>query len=239
MNAKPSTFFLAAVAATAAMIATSSAQADGHASIKDAPGIHIADAPTWSGAYAGGTLGWIGSEADWSFEPSGIEPNPNPLEADSVALGVVVGYQHQFGNFVVGVEGGYTHAFDGGSSSDCPNAAFACSTEFEHIWTIGGRLGYATHGVLGYVTGGFAHTELESNTSNGALFDFVEESMNGYYIGGGAEILIIDNLSLGIEYRRYEFGEERFVSARLPGVDDRDVDLSADSVTARVIYRIH
>jgi outer membrane immunogenic protein len=54
--------------------------------------------------------------------------------------GVHLGIQHQWGNFVLGVE---TSALitDFNGTSLCPNPAFACSTEIDWIWVVGPRVG--------------------------------------------------------------------------------------------------
>ncbi|MEO1649812.1 MAG: outer membrane beta-barrel protein [Pseudomonadota bacterium] len=233
---KRSVQVLAALVSAAAVSAfgVSGALADGHTSLKDAPAPrHTAK---WTGFYVGGQAGWIGTEADWTFQPGGTNPAGNPFENDAGLFGGVVGYQHQLGFLVLGIEGTFSGLLDGDSSSACPNAAFQCTVDVHSIATVGGRIGAAIGSFMPYFTGGYAHANYETETNNGALVDPVDADADGFYVGGGIDWMPVNNLVFGIEYRHYDFDTEFSTSERVPGVDDRTIDLDADSVTARVTF---
>ena len=55
-----------------------------------------------------------------------------------------LGYQHQFGSIVVGVEGNWNTAIrDKFDETTCPNPAFRCSARFDDVLSVGPRIGWA------------------------------------------------------------------------------------------------
>ena len=95
-----------------------------------------------------------------------------------------------------------------------------------------------------YVTGGYATTRLSTrdfNTPAGTLAERSEERHDGWYIGGGVEWMLSKNLILGAEYRHYDFGSEVHAAVSPAGAlvpaDNKNVDLSSDSLVARLSYK--
>src|SRR5262249_27223130 len=88
---------LATTAAAAALFAGAGiALADGM------PGGPAAYRPAlWSGAYVGLESGWEWERGRGDYAPAGTSNN---FSRDGASVGLFVGYQHQFGNLVVGVE---------------------------------------------------------------------------------------------------------------------------------------
>ncbi|MEO1719139.1 MAG: outer membrane beta-barrel protein [Pseudomonadota bacterium] len=235
MKRLTSLFAVAAAATTLTFANFGSALADGHTSLKDEPPRRVS-AP-WSGLYVGVQGGWLGSEADWTFDNVAQSPTPNPLDFDSGLFGGILGYQHQFGPVVIGIEGTFSGTIGDEGSATCPNAAFTCTADVNSIATVGGRFGFAfgTTAML-YFTGGYANADVSTNTTNGVLVDPVSERVDGHYLGGGLEFMTFRNLVFGIEYRHYDFDTADLNSGRVPGTDDRIVDLDSDSVTARLTF---
>jgi outer membrane immunogenic protein len=191
----------------------------------------------WSGLYFGAGIGAAWGDSSYVFT-NGNPANPNPIDFDSSLAGSVhLGIQHQWGNFVLGVETSGLIADLNGTSA-CPNPAFACSSDIDWVWMIGPRVGYAFNNWLVYGTGGYALASIESTTVSGALFDSSHERHGGWYLGGGLEWGITKSLSLGVEYKHIELDDEVHISSRLPGIDDRSVDASIDVVQARLTLRL-
>ena len=96
-----------------------------------------------------------------STAPVGFE-----VDHDSPVVGGQIGIQHQFGNFVLGVEGTLTVAFqDDYASTACPNPAFTCALRFDDVITIGPRLGWAMGKWMPYLTGGYASAAFDQKIS--------------------------------------------------------------------------
>ena len=91
---------LSAVAAFALAATATSASAGGR-SLKDEPAYK-----SWSGFYIGAQAGWGWADVNSEFVTAGGAPlgANDSVNIDSGILGVQVGYQHQFGKLVLGVE---------------------------------------------------------------------------------------------------------------------------------------
>ncbi len=205
---------------------------------------------TWSGVYFGASAGWSGSEVDWAFNPAigGAANQAYSFSDDDAVLGAHIGYQHQMGNLVLGVEAGYMQTLDDGSRRALfgNNAAFDSEVEIDGIFTIGGRLGYTPmSNVLLYATGGFATAEIESRAitvATGAVAFAAQERHNGWYAGVGVDYAISPNVVVGIEYQHISLGTERHCpDPTCPGAGggfvDRDIDAEIDVVKARVSFK--
>jgi outer membrane immunogenic protein len=96
--------FVVAAAVAAFGFAGSASAAD--MPVKAAP---LAPAPAydWSGIYIGGDAGWQSSSIGLSSPTGPLTYSPRH---NSFAVGAFVGVQKQFGQFVLGVEGGYLAA---------------------------------------------------------------------------------------------------------------------------------
>jgi outer membrane immunogenic protein len=153
-----------------------------------------------------------------------------------------LGFQHQWGNFVLGLETSVLIT-DLSGTSTCPTATFSCAVETDWIWMIGPRIGYATNNWLFYGTGGYAVGSLDSRTptiATGVQFDSGHERHGGWYLGGGIEWSLNRTLSLGVEYKHIELDNDLHVSSALPGnpAADRSLDASIDVVQARLTVRV-
>src|SRR6185312_2411985 len=102
----------------------------------------------WSGFYAGADAGWQGSDiglSDRSTPGATLTYDPHH---DSFALGGFAGYQRQFDQFVLGVEGDYVSGFGHESlgatpSVDifAPGGSGTANAKLKDIWSVGGRAG--------------------------------------------------------------------------------------------------
>lgn len=131
-----------------------------------------------------------------------------------------VGYDRRMGNFVVGalIEGGRSEARDAVSGFSTTPASYTFSREADY--TLGARLraGYTPNGgILFYATGGGAFARMDnrfatSNTAN-SFADNGKTNAWGWSAGGGAEAMITDNVSLGLEYLYTDLEDDDFVVA--------------------------
>lgn len=195
----------------------------------------------WSGLYFGGSLGGAWGDSSFVFDNGNPVPS-NPIDFDGgFAGGAHLGLQHQWGNFVLGIETSVLFA-DLKGTSPCVNPAFSCSVETDWVWMIGPRVGYAFNNWLFYGTGGYALGSLDTSATLIAtgVSDSGHDRHGGWYLGGGLEWGITRNISLGVEYKHIELDNELHVSSSNPGNPawDRVVDASIDVVQARLTLRM-
>ena len=241
-----------AVAAVLTAGTTTYAAADGMPSTRG----YAPVAYNWSGFYAGASIGYARTDAEGYY--SNFLPRQNfNADADSGVLGGHVGIQHQFGQFVLGVEGGYssTRVFDDwgggtlGPSASClaiNPVPTTCQARIDHIYTIGPRLGLAYDRSLFYVTGGFAGGQLNTrlldrSTTPVSVFDRTSENHVGWFIGGGLEFALSRNWIFGVEYQHIELDSEKHLSSadafNPAGVNARTMDADVDIVRARLSFK--
>ncbi|WP_284180273.1 outer membrane protein [Rhabdaerophilum sp. SD176] len=159
----------------------------------------------WTGFYAGiqGGGGFGGN----SRHTNGAVRS-GQIELSGGLVGVTLGYNHQFGNFVAGIEGDYAwSSLNGSSGTNC--AAPGCKTDIRSFGTLRGRLGYSFDRIMPYVTGGLAIADIKHSAGAFSGSDF----RAGWAIGGGVEAALTRNISVKGEYLYYDFARQTYNSA--------------------------
>ena len=234
-----------AIAAGAFVASTEIVRADGRAAPRGAPVVQ--QAPTsWSGFYFGAHSGWQWSQLDASVAGTSVFN----VEHDFPVVGGQIGIQHQFGLFVVGIEGTLTVAYqDDHASTQCPNPLFTCAARFDDVITIGPRLGWAMGKWMPYLTGGYASAAFDQkislNTASSNPFGD-RERHSGWYIGGGVDMAVAAGWTIGLEYRHYEFDDATYNVARTvatTGLLDLSqpanrADATSDIITLRASWKL-
>jgi outer membrane immunogenic protein len=237
-----------AIAAGAFVASTVIVRADGMAP-RGAPVVQ--QAPTsWSGFYFGAHSGWQWSDINGDFTGATTSFG---VSHDSPVVGGQIGIQHQFGFFVVGIEGTISVAYqDDYSSSRCPNPLFTCASRFDDVITIGPRLGWAMGKWMPYLTGGYASaafSEKFSLNTNSANPWEERQRHSGWYIGGGVDMAVSAGWTIGLEYRHYEFDSAAYNPSRTiagnnqVGIIDfapggaNTADVSSDIITLRASWK--
>jgi outer membrane immunogenic protein len=135
-----------------------------------------------------------------------------------------VGYDRRMGNFVVGVvlEGGRTEATDSVSGFSTTPASYTFTRSIDYQLGARLRAGYTPGGgILFYATGGGAFAKLDNDfaTSNGANSFASNGRTNayGYAVGGGAEVMLTDNIGFGLEYLHTDLQDDDYVVNVGPG----------------------
>jgi outer membrane immunogenic protein len=191
---------------------------------------------TWTGLYVGGQIGYAwGSSA---FDASGFDPvtgaaigGPLGSNPGGVIGGAHAGYQYQFNQLVLGIEG----SVDGTSLTSTGVAALSiafggstltASTSADVQGSIRGKIGLALDRVLVYVTGGVAfggsNTTFALAAPNLAPPIFATASTSatrtGWTAGGGLEYSVTNNWWVFAEYRFTDFGtlQSDFLTTELP-----------------------
>lgn len=134
----------------------------------------------WSGFHVGAFVAH-----NWSRTTVEIDPKGKGFTG-----GFLMGWNHQIGDFVIGVEGDY-------AIGDVTGSNEGIRTRFRHLSTIRGRLGYAFDTVLLYGTAGLALSDIQIETEDDGKDN---QLVAGYVVGGGVEWAMTDSLSLRAEY---------------------------------------
>ena len=129
-----------------------------------------------------------------------------------------VGFDRRSGNFVIGalLEAGRNESVD--AVTGFTNDDFYTMSR-KAKWNAGARLraGYTPNGgALFYVTGGGAYARLNNRFSTTDADTIISDSGNsnawGWSAGGGAEVMLAKNLSLGVEYLYTDVKDDDYVA---------------------------
>lgn len=205
----------------------------------------------WTGLYFGANAGWANSDMSWVYrDPTGALPDRplnggagGGLKSDSGIVGGHLGYQQQFGQFVLGIEfamsgtGAFGNNF---GSQPCFNVAFNCIGQVKSLTTIGPRVGYAFNNWMLFVTGGYASGVAETRERNavtgvGNAFS-TSDRHDGWYIGGGIEYALSKDWIFGLEYQHVSLDKALHLSTI--NSEARNIDFESDVIRARLTFKI-
>jgi outer membrane immunogenic protein len=213
-------------------------------------------APSWTGFYIGGQVGY--AHGEWDNSPLFSNPPIGPFttgvpvgnaSGDGITGGLHVGYNYQMSNWVVGIEADFNWPNINNNSATVlnPGAFFALAyniaSKVEHYGTVRGRLGYtALPNTLFYVTGGWAYGETKTDITGygglgGPFATSSSQTHSGWTVGAGVDYMLTANWILGAEYKHIDLGSETFSYAFPLGTVTNTRDLTIDEVTARVAYK--
>jgi outer membrane immunogenic protein len=168
--------------------------------------VELAPVNTWSGPYAGVTLGWgFGGRDDL--------PGVGEVETDGFTAHGFAGFNAQAGAFVYGVEGDVGY-------NGVEGTAAGVTTESGADGSLRARLGYAvTDDILLYGTGGVAAKRLE--VSDAATSD--TNTMVGWTAGAGIDAKVTEQVFGRAEYRYSDYGSDDFsLTGGTQSVDSRE-----------------
>jgi outer membrane immunogenic protein len=230
---------------------------------------------SWAGFYVGinGGYGWndptaritpadvpgaTGAVIDVAAAPFDLSTAPK-----GAFVGGQIGYNWQFGQFVLGVEADYQYAWLKATASqdfrntllffvDAGETIGSATLETRMDWfaTFRGRFGYAIDRLLPYITAGAAVARQKSTvTVAGTHFGpggftpepfsntaTVSETKWGLAFGGGLDWAITPNWILRGEYLYLRFPTSNY-GALIPGVTSLEHDMSTHIVRAAINYR--
>jgi outer membrane immunogenic protein len=150
---------------------------------------------SWSGFYIGvnGGGGWGSSWSDLTSDHT---------HTSGGLAGGTIGYNAQFGSFVLGLEGDMDWSNVSGTSNSvgCPG----CSVQDNWLGTFRGRAGYAFGRFLPYVTGGLAVGDVNASAPG---FAGMDSTQTGWTAGAGVEYAVTNNWSAKVEYLHVDLGQ--------------------------------
>jgi outer membrane immunogenic protein len=182
---------------------------------------------TWTGIYIGGQIGYAWGAGN--FDATGFDPVTGAFVSgnlgsrpNGVIGGAHLGYQYQFNQFVLGIEG----SVDGTSLSNTAVAVFpiafggstlTAQSTADVQGSIRGKAGIAWDRVMIYGTGGVAFGGFSTNLTLAApnfippFFATADTSntRTGWTAGGGLQFAVTNNWWVYGEYRFSDFGTIR------------------------------
>lgn len=197
---------LGGVAAACAAFPTVAGAADLGGSLKDAP--IVAPAPTWSGFYFGGSIGYGRNRSKNNYDATFEASSSVSESAEGGLISGVVGFDRQIGDrLVIGA-----FADLDWSDFDRGNENIWNGLTISRAWSVGGRLGLlVSPRMMVFGTAGFtqAHFRNDGWWDIDALEDGRgSRDFNGYFFGGGLEVMLRSNFFLRGELRYADYGEE-------------------------------
>ena len=197
---------------------------------------------SWTGLYIGGELGWIQTNPNYSVgaillaAPFAVT---SASDKNGLSYGILVGYNYQVGQLVLGVEGD----FQGWTAGEIRYTAITGDFLTAHSkWggSVRGRLGYAVYQALFYVSGGAAFVSNETSIPFTGISIGGDGTRVGWTVGAGLDYAFAGNWFTGLEYRYSQYQSKSFVYP-IPilnlGLIGFKQELSNNQVTARIGYK--
>ncbi len=217
----------------------------GDGSVKD--GGYAAAPFNWSGLYIGMNSGGLWGKQDWLFDAFGTKTSPSFA---GYLVGGQVGYDHQVGNVVFGVEADYNWSNAEGGES-CPNkSSFSCAAAVDQLGLFTARLGFASDRALYYVKGGLAYADVTATTKWNYAGNLVgvpwarpdltvssTKSLTGWAAGVGMEFAIDNSWTARGEVLHYDLGNEKYELTGGPVLGVATVETTGTIARVGVNYR--
>jgi outer membrane immunogenic protein len=183
---------------------------------------------SWTGFYVGIEAGggWASSTSTVVTSISATANNPPgtqfPSQDYSGALGGFYGgYNYQFNQFVVGVDGDWTWASLTANDSVVavlpPHDIGFRNDKIDWVATATGRVGYAVDKWLFFGKGGWAWAQFSGSTADQTLvggvpvaFSTSQETRDGWTAGGGLEYAVTPNIIFKLEGDYVKFNTSNF-----------------------------
>ena len=191
----------------------------------------------WSGFYLGvhGGGAWVDGDIPAQTPATGGAFQTWNGEDDlGLLFGGQAGFNHQFGNLVLGVEGQFSFATNEGSAS-YPGRP---DMDYDMNWlaAVGPRIGFAADNMLLYAKGGVAFADFDYSHLSGGGPRSASTTDTGFMLGAGIEYGFTENVSAKLEYGYFAFGDDTVNVSTAPLINvahDRDIH----AVTLGVNYR--
>lgn len=196
------------------------------------------DYSRWGGLYIGGSIGGAWSDIDVSNAGPGVHyyipGDVYSFDNSGWLAGGHIGYNHQVGRWVFGVEA----AFSGGDLDESLVAPGVFSTntyrtDLEWLFTGTGRVGYTWDNLMAYVKAGYATGKITTFASEVPFFNHSGESNerhNGWVVGAGLEYLLLKNFVVGVEYNYMDLDSETHRGVDHSGFSTYDVKVDPDAI---------
>lgn len=207
----------------------------------------------WSGFYAGFNLGYGWGEetpVEITAFPDGDGATFGTLMPEGWLGGAQAGFNRQFGNLVVGVEGDLQLSdFHAETSGSVGGVTADTLSDVDWYGSLRPRIGFATGPALIYATGGLAFGGLTGTidaigpAGETGTLTTSEDIAWGYSLGGGVEYMLNERMSVRSEYQFTHLSADATGDVYDSGGFDTGVDasstLNADIHTVKVGLNFH
>jgi outer membrane immunogenic protein len=242
---------LGAIALAAASAAALPASAADMRMPTKAPLLAATPAYNWSGLYLGvhGGAQWLESETSFFYPPTPAS-GARDLRTTSAIIGAQIGYNWMLNpSLLVGIEADLSWADhnDGAQLFRFAVDHFDGRNDLGVQGSLRGRLGFVNNNWLFYATAGVAFGDTSSSTivtrdTVGSLVTTKDETLAGWTVGAGVDVMLTRNWIAGVEYRYTDFGS---VSIAVPaftfpapgGAYTAGADYQTHALTFRVNYK--
>lgn len=165
----------------------------------------------WSGLYVGTSVGVATGNTQDRADILGLITVGTDYDISGAVYGGHVGYNHQVGGYVFGVEGSYS-AGDINGSQTCL-LLLNCARKIDAIGSLVGRFGYAMDRTMIYSSLGVAWADVETKVTDNILGGGLaslrgDETHVGWVAGFGIEHALARNVLARLEFNHYDFGSE-------------------------------
>ena len=194
----------------------------------------------WSGFYLGvfGGGGLGNHNLNNATGPAGFANFTANYSSSGGLGGVDAGYNWQFGQYLLGLEGDFAGFRVKGDDKFALGANDA--TDLRWAGTVRGRVGVAVDRLLLFGTAGWAYGDQQhTNTDLMNGIDQFDTSKSGWTAGGGIEAAISQNWIGKFEYRYYNFGNYQRAGAPLTpnGQLPYSIDSTYSTITIGLNYK--
>jgi outer membrane immunogenic protein len=183
---------------------------------------------TWQGFYVGLNAGYGFGRSSWTDTVTQV--STGKFNVTGAMAGGTVGYNLQFGGWILGIEAdaGWSNI----KGSTATNCIGPCETSNEWLGTARGRIGYAFDRFLPYVTGGAAFGGIKATVAGLGFSD----TAVGWAGGGGLEYAFGDRWTAKVEYLYVDLGKTT-CSAGCSAGNPIDVTFTSNIVRGGVNYK--
>jgi len=170
---------------------------------------HRPPAFSWTGFYIGGTAGLATGQTAGDSDLGGFIAISTDYDMSGALWGGHVGYNHQMGQTVLGVEGTWS-ALDLNGSETCV-IILKCGRSVDWLATLVGRVGIAMDRAMVYGLVGVAWGDVETDVADnivGLLRLSGGETHVGWVAGVGVEYAITPSILARVEYNHVDLGSK-------------------------------
>lgn len=164
----------------------------------------VAHAQNFDGPSIGAQAGWVENKLRNPTTDLGVASID--ASKDSAVLGAYIGYDKEFGRFVLGAETGISFGTSD-TVSGVPGANLV-TIDPKRTFDASARAGYlVTSSTLVYARGGYTNERIRTTINSAAGSRIASENRDGWLVGGGIEQVLIPHLSARLEYRYADLRE--------------------------------
>jgi outer membrane immunogenic protein len=195
----------------------------------------------WSGAYIGVDAGYLWGSADHTFSQGGVTNTTlsGSSDPDGFIGGVYAGYNWQSGPVVFGVETDFEGGSVDGSFVNNAGATSAGTSSLNWQGSLRARIGYAERNMLFYGTGGWAYGDFDfgGGPAFAPVTNGYSDTMSGWTLGAGMEMMFTQNWIGRLEYRYTDFGTANGPVSPAYSFINMPVDVTTSAIRAGFSYK--